>query len=45
VVRAWADIVHAHNWIVYSYLPVKRWAGVPLVVTMHDYGMNCAKWT
>jgi hypothetical protein len=39
------DVVHAHNWLVYSYLPIKRWAGVPLVATMHDFGMACAKWT
>ena len=39
------DIVHAHNWLVYSYLPLKRRFGVPLVATMHDYGMACAKWT
>lgn len=36
------DIVHAHNWIVYSYLPLKRWAGVPLVLTLHDYSLVCA---
>jgi glycosyltransferase involved in cell wall biosynthesis len=36
------DIVHAHNWLVYSYLPLKRWAGVPLVLTLHDYSLVCA---
>lgn len=36
------DIVHAHNWLVYSYLPLKRWAGVPLVLTLHDYSRVCA---
>ena len=36
------DIVHAHNWLVYSYLPLaaKRKAG--LVVTLHDYSLQCA---
>jgi glycosyltransferase involved in cell wall biosynthesis len=36
------DIVHAHNWLVYSYLPLaaKRKAG--LIVTLHDYSLTCA---
>jgi glycosyltransferase involved in cell wall biosynthesis len=37
------DIVHAHNWIYASFLPVKAVSGIPLVVTMHDYGLVCAK--
>src|SRR5690349_11616307 len=37
------DIVHAHNWLVHSYLPLK--GKTKLVVTLHDYGMECAKWT
>jgi glycosyltransferase involved in cell wall biosynthesis len=36
------DIVHAHNWLVYSYLPIKGWAGAPLVLTLHDYSAACA---
>jgi glycosyltransferase involved in cell wall biosynthesis len=36
------DVVHAHNWIVNSALgPVTR-AGVPLVMTLHDYSHICA---
>lgn len=36
------DVVHAHNWIVNSALgPVSR-AGVPLVMTLHDYSQVCA---
>ncbi len=36
------DVVHAHNWIVNSALgPVSR-AGVPLVMTLHDYSHICA---
>lgn len=38
------DIVHAHNWLVHSYLPLKRRDGPPLVVTLHDYGLRCPKW-
>lgn len=35
------DVVHAHNWIVNSALgPVTR-AGVPLVMTLHDYSHIC----
>jgi glycosyltransferase involved in cell wall biosynthesis len=37
------DLVHAHNWIYASYLPVKPFSGAPLVVTLHDYGLVCAK--
>jgi len=37
------EIVHAHNWLLASYLPLKSWAGAPLVTTLHDYGLICAK--
>lgn len=37
------DIVHAHNWIVHSYLPLKRPGGPRLVLTLHDYSLVCAK--
>lgn len=37
------QIVHAHNWLVHSYLPLKRWAGAPLVLTLHDYSLVCAQ--
>jgi glycosyltransferase involved in cell wall biosynthesis len=36
------DIVHAHNWMLHSYLPLKHWSGVPLAVTLHDFSMSCA---
>jgi glycosyltransferase involved in cell wall biosynthesis len=35
------DLVHAHNWMLYAYLPLKNWAGVPLVHTLHDYHLSC----
>jgi glycosyltransferase involved in cell wall biosynthesis len=35
------DVVHAHNWIVFSYLPVKP-HGTPLVLTLHDFSLTCA---
>ena len=37
------DVVHAHNWMVSAFLPLKRRLGVPLVMTLHDYGLVCAK--
>jgi glycosyltransferase involved in cell wall biosynthesis len=37
------DIVHAHNWIYASFLPLKGPSGARLVVTLHDYGLVCAK--
>lgn len=36
------DIVHAHNWLVDSYLPLARRAEAPLVLSLHDYSMICA---
>ncbi|MER8480035.1 glycosyltransferase family 4 protein [Mesorhizobium sp. M1163] len=37
------DIVHAHNWIYASFLPLKVLSGARLVVTLHDYGLVCVK--
>jgi glycosyltransferase involved in cell wall biosynthesis len=37
------DVVHAHNWMLHSFLPLKAWSGARLVVTLHDYGIVCAK--
>jgi glycosyltransferase involved in cell wall biosynthesis len=36
-------IVHAHNWMLHSFLPLKRLCGARLVVTLHDYSLVCAK--
>jgi glycosyltransferase involved in cell wall biosynthesis len=36
------DVVHAHNWIVHSYLPLDRQSDAALVVSLHDYGLLCA---
>lgn len=36
------DVIHAHNWLVNSYLPLDRPAGPALVLSMHDYGLVCA---
>lgn len=37
------EIVHGHNWMVRSFLPLKAWSGARLVVTLHDYNLRCAK--
>lgn len=37
------EIVHAHNWLVHSFLPLKAWSGARLVVTLHNYNLVCAK--
>jgi glycosyltransferase involved in cell wall biosynthesis len=36
------DIVHAHNWLVHSFLPLKPWSGAKLVLSLHDYSYTCA---
>ena len=36
------DVVHAHNWIVNSAIGPASRAGVPLVMTLHDYSHICA---
>jgi glycosyltransferase involved in cell wall biosynthesis len=39
------EIVHAHNWLVYSFLPLKVWSGAKLVVTLHNHSLACVKMT
>lgn len=36
------DVVHAHNWLLHSYLPLDRRRGPALALSMHDYGLVCA---
>lgn len=38
------QIVHSHNWMVRSFLPLKRWSKAKLVTTVHDYSPVCANW-
>ncbi len=45
IVHEQPEIVHAHNWLVYSFLPLKAWSGARLIVTLHDYNLVCAKTT
>ena len=40
------DVVHSHSWLQYSYFPWHRTRKGPAhVVTLHDYGLACAKKT
>jgi glycosyltransferase involved in cell wall biosynthesis len=36
------QVVHAHNWIVHSYLPLARSSHSALALSLHDYGLICA---
>ncbi len=36
------QIIHAHNWILHSYTPLKALHNAKFVVTLHDYSMVCA---
>ncbi len=36
------DVVHAHNWLAHSYLPLDRGSGAALVLSLHDYSLVCA---
>ena len=37
------DIVHAHNWIVHSFTPLKNWSKARLIMTLHDYSLVCVQ--
>lgn len=37
------EIIHAHNWIVRSFLPLKKWSRAKLVVTLHDCSLTCVQ--
>ena len=39
------DIVHAHSWMLNSFLPLKGWSRAKLVVWLHDYALICPKTT
>ena len=43
VMRERPHIVHAHNWLVHSFLPLKSMSRGKLVLTVHDYSVICAK--
>ncbi len=37
------EIVHGHDWMVRSFLPLKRWSRAKLVRTLHDCELACAQ--
>lgn len=37
------QIVHAHNWLVHSFFPLKPSSRAKLVMSLHDYSFVCAK--
>jgi glycosyltransferase involved in cell wall biosynthesis len=41
--RVRPDVVHAHGWIVHSWLPLAPVVDAPLVVTAHEYGLVCPR--
>ncbi len=36
------DVVHAHNWLARSYLPLDRGSAAAFVLSLHDYSLVCA---
>jgi len=38
------QIVHAHNWLIHSFLPLKSWKALKLVETLHSFGLICIRW-
>ena len=43
VARELPDVVHGHNWFGRSYVPLKQSSNAAFVMTLHDYGLVCAK--
>jgi glycosyltransferase involved in cell wall biosynthesis len=39
--RECPEIIHAHNWLLHSYTPLKAWSKAKFVVTLHDYSQIC----
>ena len=37
------DIVHAHNWLVHSFTPLKKWSKAKFIVSLHDYSHVCVQ--
>jgi glycosyltransferase involved in cell wall biosynthesis len=43
VAREKPEVVHAHNWMVHSFLPLKVRSRAKLVVTLHDCELACVQ--
>jgi glycosyltransferase involved in cell wall biosynthesis len=37
------DVVHGHNWLARSFMPLKGASDAALALSLHDYGVVCAK--
>ena len=37
------EIIHAHNWFLHSFTPLKAWSKAKLVVSLHDYSLVCVQ--
>lgn len=37
------ELIHAHGWIAHSAVVAARRCDIPLVVGLHDYGLDCAR--
>lgn len=37
------DLVHGHGWMAHSAVPAAGHLGRPVVVSLHDYGLRCAR--
>ena len=43
VIGEWRpQVVHAHNWLAHSYLPLERRSRAAFVLSLHDYSLVCA---
>jgi glycosyltransferase involved in cell wall biosynthesis len=42
VLKERPEIVHAHNWLLHSFTPIKSWSKAKMVVTIHDCSITCA---
>jgi glycosyltransferase involved in cell wall biosynthesis len=43
IARDRPEIVHGHNWLIHSFLPLKRWSGAKLLLTLHDFSFICPR--
>jgi glycosyltransferase involved in cell wall biosynthesis len=43
IAREQPQIIHAHNWILHSFLPLKIRHRIPLVLSLHDYSGICVQ--
>ncbi len=42
VARERPDVVHGHDWLVHSYLPLRRRGASPVLLSLHDHSLVCA---